>query len=184
MFNILVLCTGNSARSILAEAIFTRDGGEWVKAWSAGSNPTWLVHTTALRLLTRQGLPGRGYRSSRWPECAPPAARPRPRYALAGGHRGDRRQRLPPEAQRQNAQKLLVVHQLARGVPLERRRQLRCLDAAAVIGHADRLYPTACDLNRDPQGPGVQGVLHQLLHDRRRALDHFARGDAGGDFRR
>ncbi len=74
MFNILVLCTGNSARSILAEAIFNRDGGEWVKAYSAGSNPTGLVHPEALRLLAAKGLPVRGYRSKSWDEFAAPGA--------------------------------------------------------------------------------------------------------------
>ena len=74
MFNILILCTGNSARSILAEAIFNRDGGEWVKAWSAGSNPTGLVHPAALRLLAAKGLPVRGYRSKSWHEFAAPGA--------------------------------------------------------------------------------------------------------------
>lgn len=70
MFNILILCTGNSARSILAEAIFNRDGAEWVKAYSAGSNPTGVVHPEALRLLASKGLPTRGYRSKSWDEFA------------------------------------------------------------------------------------------------------------------
>jgi protein-tyrosine-phosphatase len=74
MFNILVLCTGNSARSILAEAIFNRDGGEWVEAYSAGSNPTGLVHPAALRLLAAKNLPTRGYRSKSWHEFAAPGA--------------------------------------------------------------------------------------------------------------
>jgi protein-tyrosine-phosphatase len=74
MFNILVLCTGNSARSILAEAIFNRDGAEWVKAYSAGSNPAGLVNPTALRLLAAKGLPTRGYRSKSWYEFTAPGA--------------------------------------------------------------------------------------------------------------
>ncbi len=74
MFNILVLCTGNSARSILAEAIFNRDGAGWVKAYSAGSNPTGVVHPAALRLLAAKGLPVRGYRSKGWDEFAAPGA--------------------------------------------------------------------------------------------------------------
>ncbi len=74
MFNILILCTGNSARSILAEAIFNRDGVGWVKAYSAGSNPTGLVHPAALRLLATKGLATRGYRSKSWHEFAAPGA--------------------------------------------------------------------------------------------------------------
>ena len=74
MFNILVLCTGNSARSILAEAIFNRDGPERVQAWSAGSNPTGRVNPAAIRLLEAHGLPSAGYRSKSWDEFAAPRA--------------------------------------------------------------------------------------------------------------
>ncbi len=74
MFNILIVCTGNSARSILAEAIFNRDGEGWVKAYTAGSNPTGLVHPAALRLLATKGLAPRGYRSKSWHEFAAPGA--------------------------------------------------------------------------------------------------------------
>ena len=74
MVNILILCTGNSARSILAEAIFNRDGAEWVKAYSAGSNPAGLINPAALRLLAAKSLPTRGYRSKSWYEFAAPGA--------------------------------------------------------------------------------------------------------------
>jgi len=70
MFNILVLCTGNSARSILAEAILNRDGAGRVQAWSAGSNPTGRVNPGALRLLDRRGMQTEGYRSKSWDEFA------------------------------------------------------------------------------------------------------------------
>ncbi len=74
MFNILVLCTGNSARSILAEAILNRDGAGRVQAFSAGSNPTGRVHPGALALLARRGLPVTGWRSKSWDEFAAPGA--------------------------------------------------------------------------------------------------------------
>jgi len=70
VFNILVLCTGNSARSILAEAILNRDGAGRVRAYSAGSNPAGQVHRRALALLARRGLPVTGYRSKSWDEFA------------------------------------------------------------------------------------------------------------------
>ncbi|MEM0943501.1 MAG: arsenate reductase ArsC [Pseudomonadota bacterium] len=74
MFNILVLCTGNSARSILGEAIFNRDGSGRVRAFSAGSNPAGRVNPGALRLLERKGLETTGYRSKSWDEFAAPGA--------------------------------------------------------------------------------------------------------------
>ena len=74
MRNILVLCTGNSARSILAEAVLNRDGAGRVRAYSAGSRPTGRVNPGAVRLLERLGLPTAGYRSKSWDEFAVPGA--------------------------------------------------------------------------------------------------------------
>ena len=68
MLNILLLCTGNSTRSILGEAIFNRDGAGRVRAFSAGSNPLGMVHPGTLRLLASKGMATRGYRSKSWQE--------------------------------------------------------------------------------------------------------------------
>ncbi|HLI64732.1 MAG TPA: arsenate reductase ArsC [Caulobacteraceae bacterium] len=72
--SILFLCTGNSARSILAEAIVNRDGAGAVRAHSAGSMPKGAVHPRALELLTRLGYPTDGLRSKPWEEFAGPGA--------------------------------------------------------------------------------------------------------------
>lgn len=66
--NILVLCTGNSARSILAEAILNRFGGEKLTAFSAGSKPVGAVNPVALRLLKTEGYDAGGFRSKSWDE--------------------------------------------------------------------------------------------------------------------
>lgn len=72
--NILVLCTGNSARSILLEAILRQRGGDRVAVWSAGSRPAGRVHPQALSLLKARGLPCDDLRSKSWDEFAGPAA--------------------------------------------------------------------------------------------------------------
>lgn len=75
-FGILVLCTGNSARSILGEAIFGQLGGERVRAFSAGSKPKGEPHPGALRLLARKGIAVDQFRSKSWSEFAEPDAPP------------------------------------------------------------------------------------------------------------
>ncbi|MFW8593038.1 arsenate reductase ArsC [Cribrihabitans neustonicus] len=72
--NILVLCTGNSARSILLEAIFNHAGRGIVRAYSAGSTPTGLVHPQSLALLTEKGIDVSSARSKSWDEFAGPGA--------------------------------------------------------------------------------------------------------------
>ena len=68
VFNVLFLCTGNSARSILAESLLNRIGGGRFRVWSAGSQPKGAVHPLALELLRSLDLPTAGLRSKSWDE--------------------------------------------------------------------------------------------------------------------
>lgn len=75
-FNVLFLCTGNSARSILAEAILNKEGAGRFQAFSAGSQPKGEVRPEALRLLGNLGHPTDGLRSKAWDEFAAAGAPP------------------------------------------------------------------------------------------------------------
>ncbi|ODT11283.1 MAG: ArsR family transcriptional regulator [Kaistia sp. SCN 65-12] len=70
IYNVLFLCTGNSARSILAESILNKDGGGRFRAFSAGSQPKGSVNPLALRVLESFGYPAEGFRSKPWDEFA------------------------------------------------------------------------------------------------------------------
>jgi arsenate reductase (thioredoxin) len=74
--NILVLCTGNSARSIFGEALITHHGQGRLRGFSAGSHPKGAVHPLALETLARHGVPLPDARSKSWDEFAAPGAPP------------------------------------------------------------------------------------------------------------
>ena len=73
-YNVLFLCTGNSARSILAESILNHRARGRFRGFSAGSHPKGAVHPLALTLLERMGLPTEGLRSKAWDEFSQPGA--------------------------------------------------------------------------------------------------------------
>ena len=74
VFNVLVLCTGNSARSILGEMLFKHLGPGRIQAWSAGSKPSGQVNPVALETLAKHGIPVSDARSKSWDEFAAPSA--------------------------------------------------------------------------------------------------------------
>lgn len=75
-YNVLFLCTGNSARSILAEAILNHLANGAFTAYSAGSHPSGIVRPEAIHQLTQAGMPTANLRSKSWDEFAKPGAPP------------------------------------------------------------------------------------------------------------
>jgi protein-tyrosine-phosphatase len=73
-YNVLFLCTGNTARSVLAEGILRTDGAGRFRAFSAGSQPKGVVNPYALKTLEACGYPVDGFRSKSWEEFAAPGA--------------------------------------------------------------------------------------------------------------
>lgn len=78
-WNVLFLCTGNSARSILAESLANRLGEGRIRAWSAGSHPKGEVHPLTLETLRKYGYDTSGLRSKSWDEFTRPEA---PHFAV------------------------------------------------------------------------------------------------------
>jgi arsenate reductase (thioredoxin) len=75
LFNVLFLCTGNSARSILAEGILRQDGAGRFNVFSAGSHPKGKINPFALKVLEAYGYPTEGYRSTARPAKRAPSGR-------------------------------------------------------------------------------------------------------------
>lgn len=110
LYDVLFLCTGNSARSILAEGILRKDGAGRFNAYSAGSQPKGQVNSCTLKTLEAYNYPALGYRSKSWDEfagpdapvmdsCSPSVIRRRARPARTGRASPSRRigaSRTPP----------------------------------------------------------------------------------------
>ncbi|WP_353070525.1 arsenate reductase ArsC (plasmid) [Tunturibacter empetritectus] len=75
-YNVLFLCTGNSARSIMAEAIMRRKGGAYFTVFSAGSHPAGFVRPEAIHQIERAGLSAADLRSKSWDEFSGPDSPP------------------------------------------------------------------------------------------------------------
>jgi len=91
--------------------------------------------------------------------------------------RRDRGQRLAAKAIAADGEEVVLAAQLGGGVALQREPRVGALHAAAVVAHPNQLAPAVEEIDLHPLRTGIERVLHQLLHHRRRPLDHLARGD-------
>ena len=92
-------------------------------------------------------------------------------------NRSNRRQRLAAKTQGRNIQQVFGILDLRGRVALEGQQGVVAHHAAAVVGDLDELLAAGLDLNLDARRTGIERVLQQLLHHRRRPLHHFAGGD-------
>ncbi len=102
------------------------------------------------------------------------------RHHLDAGDRRNAGQGLTAEAVGAHVPQILGGANLARGKALERQRHLRAGDACAVVADLNEPLAGPPDLDGDPPGAGVEAVLDQFLHDRRRTFHHLSRRDALG----
>jgi len=96
-------------------------------------------------------------------------------------HGGDARQRLAPESEADDGVEVRELRQLARGMANECHRELVRSDAHPIIADSNRCAARPAYVDVDAPGAGIERVLHQLLDDRRRPLDHLACRDGVGD---
>jgi hypothetical protein len=91
--------------------------------------------------------------------------------------RADGRQRFAAEPEGGDRLEVGIARELGRSVPGQREVNLVGAHPHAVVAHADELAPGVLEIHSDGRAAGIDGVLHQLLHDRRRALHHLAGGN-------
>ncbi len=108
--------------------------------------------------------------------------RPRPQHEMRD--RRNRRQRLAPEAEGGNRREIVGPPDLARRVALDRQQRIVGLHPVAVVLDADLLLAAELDVNQQPPGAGVDGVLDQFLDHRCGPLDHFPGGNLVGQVAR